>query len=179
MGFPRQEYWSGLPFSSPEDLPNPGIELVSPVAPALADGFFTTEPPGKPILDFRTKLKKGGGHWQVKETVLAILSPSAKRPSSQWPAYSAIVQSFQGSRVNMHSLLQSRINQAKGRKRITSLLHSIHLPLLLSLEMETEPEDLLFIFHIFPWDSALISMDRRFENCDLPALLLALNFMNS
>ena len=47
MGFPRQEYWSGLPFSSPEDLPDPGIELVSP---ELVDGFFTTEPPEKPIL---------------------------------------------------------------------------------------------------------------------------------
>ena len=39
MGFPRQEYWSRLPFSSPGDLPNPGIELASP---ALAGGFFTT-----------------------------------------------------------------------------------------------------------------------------------------
>ena len=45
MGFPRQEYWSGVPFSSPGDLPNPGIE---PVSPALAGGFFTTEPLGKP-----------------------------------------------------------------------------------------------------------------------------------
>ena len=35
MGFPRQEYWSGLPFLSPGDLPNPGIE---PVSPALAGG---------------------------------------------------------------------------------------------------------------------------------------------
>ena len=46
MGFPRQEYWSGLPFCSPEDLPNLGIE---PVSPALAGRFFTAEPPGKPI----------------------------------------------------------------------------------------------------------------------------------
>ena len=45
MGFPRQEYWSGLPFPSPGDLSNLGIEPVSPV---LADGFFTTESPGKP-----------------------------------------------------------------------------------------------------------------------------------
>ena len=45
MGFPKQEYWSGLPFSSPGDLPDPGIE---PVSPALAGGFFTSEPPGKP-----------------------------------------------------------------------------------------------------------------------------------
>ena len=48
MGFSRQEYWSGLPFPSPGDLPDPGIEPTSPVASALAGGFFTTEPPGKP-----------------------------------------------------------------------------------------------------------------------------------
>ena len=45
MGFHRQEYWSGLPFPSPGDLSDPGIE---PVASALAGGFFTTKPPGKP-----------------------------------------------------------------------------------------------------------------------------------
>ena len=47
MGFPRVEYWSGLPFPSPGDLPNPGMEAASP---ALAGEFFTTEPPGKPLL---------------------------------------------------------------------------------------------------------------------------------
>ena len=41
MGFSRQEYWSGLPLSPPGDLPDPGIELVSPVSPALAGGFLT------------------------------------------------------------------------------------------------------------------------------------------
>ena len=46
-GFPRQEYWSGLPFLSPGDPPNPGIK---PVSPALAGGFFTTESPGKPYV---------------------------------------------------------------------------------------------------------------------------------
>ena len=35
IGFSRQEYWSGLPFPSPGDLPDPGIKLVSPAAPAL------------------------------------------------------------------------------------------------------------------------------------------------
>ena len=49
MGFPRQEYWSQLPFLSPGDLPNPGIELVSLVSPALAGGFSTTELPGKSL----------------------------------------------------------------------------------------------------------------------------------
>ena len=42
MGFFRQEYWSGLPFSPPWDLPDPGIKLASPVSPALAGGFFIT-----------------------------------------------------------------------------------------------------------------------------------------
>ena len=46
MGFLREEYWSGLLFPSLEDLPDPGIELVSP---ALSGGFFTTEPSEKPI----------------------------------------------------------------------------------------------------------------------------------
>ena len=44
MGVSRQEYWSGLPFPSLGDLPNPGTE---PTSPALAGRFFTTEPPGK------------------------------------------------------------------------------------------------------------------------------------
>ena len=35
MGFPRQEYWSGLPFPPPGDLPHPGIRLSSPVSPVL------------------------------------------------------------------------------------------------------------------------------------------------
>ena len=49
MGFSRQEYWSGLPFPPPGDLPDPGTEPMSPVAPALAGKFFTAEPPGKCI----------------------------------------------------------------------------------------------------------------------------------
>ena len=45
MGFPRQEYWNGLPFPPSGDLPDPGIK---PMSPSLAGGFFTTEPPEKP-----------------------------------------------------------------------------------------------------------------------------------
>ena len=48
MGFSRQEYWSGLPFPSPGDLPHPGIK---PMPLALACRFFTIEPPGKPIIE--------------------------------------------------------------------------------------------------------------------------------
>ena len=57
MGFPKQEYGSGLPFPFPGDLPNPGIE---PVPPALAGGFFTTEPSGKSqvVSIFKKKRKR-------------------------------------------------------------------------------------------------------------------------
>ena len=48
MGFSRQEYWSGLPFPSPGDLPNPWIE---PRSPALQADSLLSEPPGKPILE--------------------------------------------------------------------------------------------------------------------------------
>ena len=51
-GFPRQKYSSGLPFPSPGDLPDLGIKLESP---ALADGFFTVEPPGSPKLLYMGK----------------------------------------------------------------------------------------------------------------------------
>ena len=46
-GFPRQEYWSGLPFPPPGDLPDSGVEPRSLTSLALAGGFFTTVPPGK------------------------------------------------------------------------------------------------------------------------------------
>ena len=50
MEFSRQEYWSGLPFTTAGDLPDRGIKPSSPAPPALADRFFTTAPPAKPIV---------------------------------------------------------------------------------------------------------------------------------
>ena len=49
MGFSRQEYWSGLPYPPPADLPDPGIKPMSPASPALAGRLFTTVPPGKGV----------------------------------------------------------------------------------------------------------------------------------
>ena len=67
MAFPKQESWSGLPFPSPWDLPDPGIEPISPI---LAGGFFTAEPPGKPKVEFKNiqlicveKEEKANGPW--------------------------------------------------------------------------------------------------------------------
>ena len=51
MGLSQEEYWSGLPFPCPGGLPDPGIKPTSPASPALAGGFFTREPPGKPKID--------------------------------------------------------------------------------------------------------------------------------
>ena len=49
MGFPRQKYWSGVPWvPSPGDLPDSAVEPTSPVPPELAGRFFTAEPSGKP-----------------------------------------------------------------------------------------------------------------------------------
>ena len=52
MEFPGQEYWSGLPFPTPGDLLDPGIELEGFASPAWSAGFFTTAIPGKaPLLN--------------------------------------------------------------------------------------------------------------------------------
>ena len=56
MGYPRQADWSGLPFPSPADLRDPGIELTSPT---LASGLFTTEPRGKPSEAHSGQLRVG------------------------------------------------------------------------------------------------------------------------
>ena len=62
MEFSRQEYWSRLPFPPQEDLPNSGTE---PASLALPGRFFTTEPPGKPVVLFTFSLmglgERGGG----------------------------------------------------------------------------------------------------------------------
>ena len=51
MGFPKEEHWIGLPFPTPRDLPDPGIEYL--VFLALTDRFIINVPPGKPKLDHR------------------------------------------------------------------------------------------------------------------------------
>ena len=60
MDFSGQEYWSGLPFLPPGDLPDPRDQTLAPASPALTDGFFTTEPPGKPNLSPEDSLRITG-----------------------------------------------------------------------------------------------------------------------
>ena len=52
MRFPREEYWSRLPFPPPRNLPDPGIEPMFLVSPALAGGFLTTEPHEEPLGEY-------------------------------------------------------------------------------------------------------------------------------
>ena len=68
MGFSRQEYWSGVLFPSARDLPDPGIE---PMSPALAGRFFTTEPPGKSC-----KISEAGQALHFKKQLQSACSDS-------------------------------------------------------------------------------------------------------
>ena len=87
MGFPRWEYWSGLPFPSLGDLLDPGIE---PGSPALVGRSFTTEPPGKPLIDYYLQLKS-----EVAQSYLTLCNP--------------IDFSLPGSSV--HGIFQARISE--------------------------------------------------------------------
>ena len=89
-------YWSGLPFPSPGALPNPGIE---PTSPALAGGFFTAEPPGKPS--------------QLSEqqfTCKAVETSAMKRPSLRT---GLAVRRNKTSRKGVTSLLERKLLPAK------------------------------------------------------------------
>ena len=69
MGFPRQGYWSGLPFPSPGDPPDPGIE---PKSPALASGFFTAEPPRKSFIAFTEGQTFRGPYSAILKVILRL-----------------------------------------------------------------------------------------------------------
>ena len=71
----RQEYWSGLPFPSPWNLPDPGIE---PMCPALAGGFFTTEPHGKPLpgAAAMSKLGRDESSWNLTQHTWVPKAPA-------------------------------------------------------------------------------------------------------
>ena len=78
MGFSRQEYWSGLPFPSPGDLPDPGIE---PRSPAFQADALTSEPPGKHQRIDAFKLVLGNtlesplDSKEIKQSILREISP--------------------------------------------------------------------------------------------------------
>ena len=84
MGFSGQEYWSGLPFPSPGDLPNPGIKLRSP---ALQADSLLSEPPGNQKIPSSFK-QHGSGlricfHKRQEREIIDFLAPLEKDPSSE------------------------------------------------------------------------------------------------
>ena len=88
MGFPRQEHWIGLPFSSPGNLPDPGIKPRSPAPPAWAGRFFTTVPPGKPMVvkDSLYRLGNWGGRdlssHKTRQSLNWTKKPNSTAPNS-------------------------------------------------------------------------------------------------
>ena len=82
MGFPRQEYWSGLPFPSPGDLQGIGSSF-----PALAGGFFITEPPGKYYSAFKKEraLTLAITWMSLKDIILSEISRSLKNTCCTLP----------------------------------------------------------------------------------------------
>ena len=75
MGFSRQEHWSGCHFLLQGSLPDRGIKPTSPVSPALAGGFFTTEPLGKPVVRIEVDWEVDSGQvWATwAEEVVGVL----------------------------------------------------------------------------------------------------------
>ena len=79
MGFSTQEYWSGLPRPSPGELPDPGIEPMSLMSPALAGGFFTTSTTWEAHSHLDHRADEHGIKFPVSLTTTAL------RPRQKWP----------------------------------------------------------------------------------------------
>ena len=136
MGFPRQEYWSGLPFPFLGDLPNSGIK---PMSPALAGRFFfffflTTEPPGKPLKHITTTKRPPS----AKLPLLLLVTPGRRTPRPslrragcyQWCGSSEKLKESQ-STVNLSGRNNTSCPATYGSYRINkvdlwSTLRSLH-----------------------------------------------------
>ena len=84
MEFSRSEYWSGLPFPSPGDLPDPGIE---PRSPTFQANTLPSEPPGKPLFKLCVKTDRSSGIplWRsAKNTQLALRGSGPSKGAVQW-----------------------------------------------------------------------------------------------
>ena len=101
-GFPRQEYWSGLPFPSPEDRPDPESKPMPPASPALVGRFFTNEPPGKPM-DPACCRGNASGHFLAHLLWSRTLAPCPLPPNS--PPHTHTCQDLDGCGMPLSPLL--------------------------------------------------------------------------
>ena len=140
MGFPRQEYCSGVPFPSPGDLPDSRIEPASPASLALASGFFTTMPPEKfscTIISCLLSLTIGP---QLLNSRDLLLFTSKSIPSSSSQSLSSVqslshVRLFATPRTAPHQASLSITNSQSLLKLMSmeSMMPSNHLILCRSL----------------------------------------------
>ena len=140
MGFPRQEYCSGVPFPSPGDLPDSRIEPASPASLALASGFFTTMPPEKfscTIISCLLSLTIGP---QLLNSRDLLLFTSKSIPSSSSQSLSS-VQSL--SHVRLFATPRTAPHQAS-----LSITNSQSLLKLMSIE-SVMPSNQLILCHPF------------------------------
>ena len=122
IGFPRQEYWSGLPFPSPGDLPDPGIK---PRSPTLQADALTSEPPGKPYLSlekcksnmmkyhFTPNFKKKKGERDDPEIQFQSTCQKKKILKTQ-----TCTQMFIASLVTMTGIIQMSISWWIGKQNV-------------------------------------------------------------
>ena len=108
MEFFRHEYWSGLPFPPPGDLPDPRIKTLSPMSLASAGGFFSTEPPGKPMNTGVGSLSLLQGIFPTEESNQGLLC-----------CRQILYQlSYQGSSEHELFILDHIVSGARSRQRI-------------------------------------------------------------
>ena len=84
MGFSRQEYWSGLPFPPPGDLPDLGIETVSLASPALAGRFFTTSATWEALRGAKTKRPACPGNLMALGSLAELLEQGLDCGQKGW-----------------------------------------------------------------------------------------------
>ena len=118
MRLSRQEYWSGLPRPSSGDLPSPGIK---PASPALAGGFFTAEPPGRPSSFIRSTFighfsanRHGHRHQETRDREEG--SPGWGRGSLNpaWRPTQVFIEGLQGGSLQNWALKEARSIHSRG-----------------------------------------------------------------
>ena len=143
MGFSRQEYWSGLLFPSLGGLPDPRIEAASPVSPALASRFFTTEPPKQLLIICHLSVHLCLSYWFCFSAAAAAKSlqscPTLCNPIDFSPPGSSIPGILQARTLEWVAISFSNAWKWKVKVKCVSLgnpntLH-FQLPLLSNLEL--------------------------------------------
>ena len=100
MGFSRQEHWSGLPFPSPEDLPDPGIK---PQLSFITGRFFTTEPPGKTKLCFYSpKFSMSFWYTFLRDDITDISSSFQKGTTVSYRKFQSPIAQFFNPDMRIH-----------------------------------------------------------------------------